>query len=61
MTHGFTLTEVLISLFLVTSTSLALLQQQWHVSQLYNQAHARMIRLLVLDNASEQQLMGRVE
>ena len=52
-TQGFSLTEVLVSLFLVTTTSLALLTQQWHVSQLFNQAHIRMNAMLLLDNASE--------
>lgn len=51
--YGFSLTEVLVSLLLVTSTSLALLTQQWHVSQLFNQAHVRMQALLEQDNAAE--------
>ncbi len=52
-THGFSLTEVLIALLLVTTTSLALLTQQWHVSQLFRQAHSRMNALLQEDNAIE--------
>ena len=51
---GFSLTEVLVSLLLVTTTSLALLTQQWHVSQLFNQAHVRMKALLQSDNIAEQ-------
>ncbi len=57
-THGFSLTEVLISLLLVTTTSLALLTQQWHVSQLFNQAHIRMNALLQLDNSAERDGLG---
>ena len=52
-TGGFSLIEVLISLLLVSTTSLALLQQQWHVSQLFNQAHIRMKALFELDNTFE--------
>ncbi len=51
---GFSLIEVLVSLLLVTTTSLALLTQQWHVSQLFNQAHVRMNALLQSDNIAEQ-------
>ncbi len=51
---GFSLIEVLVSLLLVTTTSLALLTQQWHVSQLFNQAHVRMHALLQSDNIAEQ-------
>ena len=51
--HGFSLAEVLVSLFLISSTSLALLTQQWHVSQLFNQAHTRMEIQAKADNASE--------
>ena len=54
--HGFSLTEVLVSLFLVTTASLALLSQQWHVSQLFNQAHARMSCQNEADNAIERDL-----
>ena len=51
--RGFSLTEVLVSLLLLTTTSLALLTQQWHVSQLFNQAHTRMNDLLLSDNVAE--------
>ncbi len=50
---GFSLTEVLVSLLLVTTTSLALFTQQWRISQLFNQAHNRMGALLQADNAAE--------
>jgi prepilin-type N-terminal cleavage/methylation domain-containing protein len=53
MNQGFSLTEVLVSLVLMTGTSLALLQHQWQVSQLYNHTHTRGSALLLLDNASE--------
>ncbi len=55
-TRGFSLTEVLVSLMLVSTTSLALLTQQWQVSQLFNQAHIRMNTLAQLDNASERDM-----
>lgn len=51
--HGFSLAEVLESLFLISSTSLALLTQQWHVSQLFNQAHTRMEMQIQADNITE--------
>lgn len=55
---GFSLTEVLVSLLLVTSSSLALLNQLWHVSQLTNQLHLRNFTSLQSDNASEQRIAG---
>ena len=58
--HGFSLIEVLVSLLLVTSTSLALLKQQWQTSQFFNQAHLRMQALNLLDNMSEQIAAGQV-
>ncbi len=51
--HGFSLSEVLVSLLLISSTSLALLTQQWHVSQLFNQARVRLEALSLVDNLSE--------
>ncbi len=51
--QGFSLTEVLVSLLLITSTSLALLKQQCDVCQLFNQMHSRASTLLKLDNAAE--------
>jgi prepilin-type N-terminal cleavage/methylation domain-containing protein len=39
---GFTLTEVLIALLLMTTTSLALVNQQWQMTQLFNQSHQLM-------------------
>lgn len=54
-THkGFSLIEVLVSLFLVTSVSLSIIQQQWHVSQFSNHIHRRSNALSQLDNSSEQ-------
>ena len=54
-THkGLSLTEVLVSLFLVTSVSLSLIQQQWHVRQYSNHLHRRNQALSQLDNSSEQ-------
>lgn len=51
--QGFSLTEVLVSLLLITSTSLALLKQQCHVSQLFTQMNIRAGALLEEDNAAE--------
>ena len=51
--QGFSLTEVLVSLLLITSTSLALLKQQWHVSQLFNHMNIRACALLEEDNVAE--------
>lgn len=53
---GFSLTEVLVSLLLVTSSSLALLNQLCHVSQLTNQLHLRNFKMLQSDNAFEQRM-----
>lgn len=56
--QGFSLTEVLVSLLLMTTTSLALLKQQWHTNQLLNQVHFQTKALRVLDNASERLMSG---
>ena len=51
---GLSLAEVLVSLVIVTSASMALLQQQWHVSRYTHQINHRNEALCQLDNASEQ-------
>ena len=51
---GLSLTEVLVSLVIVTSASLALLQQQLHVSRYTHQMLHRNEAVRQLDNASEQ-------
>ena len=56
MQHGFTLTEVLVSLILITGTSLALMNQQWLTSQTVNRIDLRMQALIYLDNSTEQLL-----
>lgn len=58
MDQGFSLTEVLVSLFLMTTTSVALLKQQWQVSQLFNEIYARANALSQLDNMSERLQAG---
>ena len=58
MDQGFSLTEVLLSLLLMTTTSLALLKQQWHVSQFLNQMYRRADALSQLDNATERLYLG---
>ncbi len=50
---GFSLTEVLISLMLLTTTVLALSKQQWQVAQWFNQTHALIVHQAELDNSSE--------
>lgn len=57
-TQGFSLTEVLVSLVLIATTSLTLLKQQWQVSQLFNQIRLRTDALSQLDNASERAIVG---
>jgi len=57
--HGFPLTEVMVSLLLMTSTSLALLKQQWHISQLANQTQLRTQAFNQLDNSCERLLAGQ--
>ena len=56
---GLSLTEVLVSLFIVTSASLALLQQQWHVSQYITQVNHRHDTHSQWENRAEQ-LVARV-
>ena len=58
MDQGFSLTEVLVSLILITTTSLALLKQQWQISQLFNQIATRASALSQLDNAVERLHVG---
>ncbi len=53
--RGFSLTEVLVSLCLVTSLSLALLKQQWQISQFIQQIVLRFEILLQTDNQQESQ------
>lgn len=51
--QGASLVEVLVSLLLVMGTSVPLLTQQWHASQMCNQEHLQMRRLLQDDNLFE--------
>ncbi|MDP3705801.1 MAG: prepilin-type N-terminal cleavage/methylation domain-containing protein [Legionellaceae bacterium] len=51
--RGFSLTEVLVSLLLITSISLALLKQQWQVSQLMQHVLKRFEMLAQSDNERE--------
>jgi prepilin-type N-terminal cleavage/methylation domain-containing protein len=52
-THGFSLTEVLISLLLLTTSSLALIRQEWHITQFFHQIYYRMDDLLQEENTLE--------
>ena len=54
--QGFSLTEVLVSLLLVSTASLGLITQQWHVGQLFNQAYLRVIEQTSIDNSVEREL-----
>lgn len=56
---GFSLTEVLIALLLMSGTSLALFQQYWQSHRLFNQLHFKTQALVLLNSASEQVLAGR--
>ncbi len=53
-TNGFSLTEVLISLALITTISLALLHQQWQMTRVFNQFHLQNHALNELDSMSEE-------
>ena len=55
--HGFSLTEVLVSLLLVTTISLALLQQQEHARQVFHRILQSTNALLLSDNISEQSIV----
>lgn len=50
---GFSLTEVLVSLLLVTSASLSLMKQQWQVSRYVHQMSVRSQTLIETDNQNE--------
>ena len=51
--EGLSLTEVLVSLLLVTSAALALIQQQCHVNQWTHELNHRHEDMLQLDNVAE--------
>lgn len=51
--QGFSLAEVLVALFLVTSTSLGLLTQQSHIAFLRHNTSAQSRMVMQLDNQSE--------
>ncbi len=55
--RGFSLIEIIISLLVITSTVLALLQQQWHLSQLLNQALTNSLAATQLHNNVERVLV----
>lgn len=57
MIQGFSLTEVLVSLVLMTSVSLLLLKQQWHISQLFNQTQVHMALHIQAENLHERILL----
>lgn len=58
--YGFSLTEVLISLFLVSSTALALMTQQWHMLIFFNQLQLHNQAIIEMDSASEDTLLNGV-
>ena len=53
MEDGFSFVEVLVSLFLMTTTSLWLLKQQWQVQQSFYHVQAQVISARGLDDACE--------
>lgn len=52
--NGFTFSEVLVSLMLATISALALLTQQWHTHQFFNQVMTKSLALIQLDTLTEQ-------
>lgn len=50
---GFSLIEVLVSLMLVTTIALALLQQHWNIRQFINQLIAHAEALQIIDRVTE--------
>lgn len=52
--RGFSLTEVLISLLLMTTVSLLLLKHQWQISQLFNQTLNSLLSCFQESNFLEQ-------
>ncbi|MDI9817604.1 MULTISPECIES: prepilin-type N-terminal cleavage/methylation domain-containing protein [unclassified Legionella] len=63
--QGFSLTEVLIALLLISGTSLALLKQQSQVKQLLQDVLQRTLALILVDNNAERilahQPLGKVQ
>ena len=58
-THrGFSLTEVLISLFLISSASLGFITHQCHITHLSSQFRSGSEGLIVRDNNTERRLAG---
>ncbi len=51
------MTEVLVSLILMTSVSLLLLNQKWHISQLFNQTQVHMGLHIQAENLHERILL----
>lgn len=56
--QGFSLTEALIALFLLTTTLTSLLTQQWRTAKLFNDLKLYAVALVVLDNVVEQLYVG---
>ncbi|MBA2656322.1 MAG: hypothetical protein H0U70_04975 [Tatlockia sp.] len=50
---GFSYIEILIALLLISGTSLALLTQQWHLSQALNQSLRESLALIEVANHKE--------
>ena len=58
MAEGFSLTEVLVSLLLLTTTSLAVFKQQLQVTQLFNQISIRSNTFSEFENKAERSLLA---
>lgn len=54
--QGLSLTEVLVSLFIVSCTGLLFLKQHWNIEQLYQQMSLKQQALFLLDDVSEKRL-----
>ena len=57
--HGFSITEVMVSLLLLSTTTLALINQQWHAQQLINKTQGRIRATNVLYNTAELSLAAQ--
>lgn len=57
---GFTLTEVVVSLVLLTGTSIAIMTQQWQASRLTKQMHLATKQLIEADNQHEQSIASLI-
>lgn len=58
--QGFSLTEVLISLLIVSCTGMLFLKQHWTIERLYQQMSLRQRALFLLDDLSEKRFSSSI-